>query len=93
MSALVLGQARGAAICAVARAGMPLSEYAAAQVKVALVGNGRAEKAQVQHMVKVLLALRETLAADASDALAVALTHAHVRGTTQRAAALKRSWG
>lgn len=93
MSALVLGQARGAAICAVARSGLPLSEYAAAQVKLALVGNGRAEKSQVQHMVKVLLALRETLAADASDALAVALTHAHVRGTTQRAAALKKAWG
>lgn len=94
MSALVLGQARGAAICAVAQAGLPLSEYAAAQVKVALVGNGRAEKAQVQHMVKVLLNLREALPVDASDALAVALTHAHVRGTTQRAGlALKKAWG
>jgi len=83
-SALVLGQARGAAICAVAQAGLPLAEYAAAQVKLALVGNGRAEKQQVQHMVKILLNLRETLAADASDALAVALTHAHVRSTKMR---------
>jgi crossover junction endodeoxyribonuclease RuvC len=94
MSALVLGQARGAAICAVARAGLPLSEYAATQVKMALTGSGRAEKQQVQHMVKVLLNLREALVADASDALGVALTHAHVRGTTQRAGlALKKAWG
>jgi crossover junction endodeoxyribonuclease RuvC len=94
MSALVLGQARGAAICAVAQAGLPLAEYAAAQVKVALTGNGRAEKEQVQHMVKILLNLREALAADASDALGVALTHAHVRTTTQRAGvALKKAWG
>lgn len=94
MSALVLGQARGTAICAVAQAGLPLAEYAATQVKLALVGNGRAEKLQVQHMVKVLLALRVALPVDASDALAVALTHAHVRGTTARAGAvLKRAWG
>lgn len=94
MSALILGQARGAAICAVAQARLPLSEYAAAQVKLALTGSGRAEKPQVQHMVKVLLNLRETLAADASDALAVALTHAHVRTTRQRSGqALAKAWG
>lgn len=94
MSALTLGQARGAAICAVAQAGLPLSEYAAAQVKLAITGSGRAEKLQVQHMVKVLLNLRETLVADASDALAVALTHAHVRSTQQRSgAALLKAWG
>ena len=93
-SALVLGQARGAAICAVAGAGLPLAEYAAAQVKMAIVGNGRADKAQVQHMVKVLLNLQAKLGADASDALAVALTHAHVRGTRIRAGmALSKSWG
>lgn len=93
-SALVLGQARGAAICAVAQAALPLSEYAAAQVKLALVGNGRAEKAQVQHMVKVLLNLREAMAADASDALAVALTHAHVRSTKMRSGVtLNKAWG
>ncbi|HSW12696.1 MAG TPA: crossover junction endodeoxyribonuclease RuvC [Solimonas sp.] len=93
-SALVLGQARGAAICAVAQSGLPLSEYAAAQVKLALVGNGRAEKAQVQHMVKVLLNLREAMAADASDALAVALTHAHVRSTKMRSGVtLNKAWG
>jgi crossover junction endodeoxyribonuclease RuvC len=93
-SALVLGQARGAAICAAAQAGLPVAEYAAAQVKVAIAGNGRAEKLQVQHMVKILLNVRAVLAADASDALAVALTHAHVRSTRLRAGvALKRAWG
>ena len=93
-SALVLGQARGAAICAVAGAGLPLAEYAAAQVKMAIVGNGRADKTQVQNMVKVLLNLQAKLGADASDALAVALTHAHVRGTRIRAGmALSKSWG
>lgn len=93
-SALVLGQARGAAICAIAGAGLPMAEYAAAQVKMAIVGNGRADKEQVQHMVKVLLNLKLKLAADASDALAVALTHAHVRGTRVRAGiALSKSWG
>jgi len=71
-----------------------LAEYAAAQVKMAIVGNGRADKAQVQHMVKVLLNLQAKLGADASDALAVALTHAHVRGTRIRAGmALSKSWG
>ncbi|MDM4771724.1 crossover junction endodeoxyribonuclease RuvC [Solimonas sp. SE-A11] len=93
-SALVLGQARGVAIVAAAQAGLPLAEYAATQVKLALVGNGRAEKLQVQHMVKVLLNLRETMAADASDALAVALTHAHVRSTKMRSGlTLNKAWG
>ncbi|MGH8456653.1 MAG: crossover junction endodeoxyribonuclease RuvC [Stenotrophobium sp.] len=93
-SALILGQARGAAICAAAQAGLPVAEYAAAQVKLAIAGNGRAEKLQIQHMVKVLLNLREALVADASDALAVALTHAHVRSTKLRAGiALNKAWG
>jgi crossover junction endodeoxyribonuclease RuvC len=93
-SALVLGQARGAAICAAALADLSIAEYAAAQVKMAIAGNGRAEKQQVQHMVKVLLNMQDRLAADASDALAVALTHAHVRGTRLKAGiALSRSWG
>ena len=92
-SALVLGQARGAAICACAESGLPVAEYAAAQVKLAIAGNGRAEKEQVQHMVKVLLNMREKIAADAADALAVALCHAHVRTTHQRAGViLKNSW-
>lgn len=93
-SALILGQARGAAICACAQAGLPVSEYAAAQVKLAIAGNGRADKDQVAHMVRVLLNTRETLVADAADALAVALTHAHVRVTRLRTGdALKRAWG
>lgn len=78
-SAIVLGQARGAAICALAGAGLTLAEYAPAQVKAAIVGQGRAEKAQVQHMVKALLKLREAPPADAADALAVALCHAQLR--------------
>lgn len=93
-SALVLGQARGAAICAAAQAGKPVAEYAATQVKLAIAGHGRAEKQQIQHMVKVLLNLREVLVADASDALAVALTHAHVRSTRLRTGvALSKAWG
>ena len=93
-SALVLGQARGAAICASAQAGLPVAEYAATQVKLAIVGNGRAEKSQVEHMVRLLLNLRTALAADAADALAVALTHAHVRSTKMRAGiSLNKAWG
>lgn len=78
-SALVLGQARGVAICAVAEAGLPLHEYAPASIKLAIAGNGRAEKAQIQHMVKVLLSLPAAPAEDAADALACALCHAHSR--------------
>lgn len=93
-SALVLGQARGAAICALASAGLPVAEYAPAQIKSAVVGNGRAEKQQVQHMVKILLKLPEAAPTDASDALAVALCHAHVRGTVARTGeALRGAWG
>lgn len=93
-SALVLGQARGAAICACAKADLSVSEYAAAQVKLAIAGNGRAEKHQIEHMVRVLLNTREKLTSDAADALAVALTHAHVRTTRLRTGdALRRSWG
>ena len=76
-SALKLGQARGAAITAVVQAGLPVFEYTPRAVKQAIVGTGGAEKAQVAHMVRVLLNLRETLASDEADALAVALCHAH----------------
>ena len=75
-SALKLGQARGAAIVAAARAGLPVAEYSARQIKQAVVGNGGAEKEQVQHMVVALLNLQKTPQADAADALAVALCHA-----------------
>lgn len=91
-SALVLGQARGVALCAIARVAVPAAEYAPAQVKMALTGSGRAEKEQVQHMVKVLLGLQGRLQADAADALAIALTHAQVRRTRQATGGSLRSW-
>jgi len=78
-SALVLGHARGAALCAVAEAGLPLHEYAPASIKQAIGGSGRAEKLQVQRMVKMLLNLPAAPAEDAADALACALCHAHSR--------------
>lgn len=76
-STLLLGQARGAAICAAVSRGLPVAEYSAAQVKQAVVGSGRAAKAQVQHMVRRLLALPGEPTADAADALACAICHAH----------------
>jgi crossover junction endodeoxyribonuclease RuvC len=76
-STLALGQARGAAICAAVLAGLPVAEYTALQVKQAVVGNGQAKKAQVQHMVKRLLALGGDPSPDAADALACAICHAH----------------
>jgi len=78
-SALVLGEARGVAVCAVAEAGLPLHEYSPASIKQAITGNGRAEKTQVQRMVRMLLNLPVSPAADAADALACALCHAHSR--------------
>ncbi len=76
-STLLLGQARGAAICAAVAAGLPVAEYTALQVKQAVVGNGHADKEQVQHMVTRLLALAGAPGADAADALACAICHAH----------------
>lgn len=75
-SALKLGQARGAAMVAV---NIPLAEYTARQIKKSVVGYGGANKEQVQFMVKRLLNVQEQLPADAADALAVALCHAHAR--------------
>lgn len=83
-SALKLGQARGAAVCAAVALGLPVAEYAPRLVKQALVGRGGAEKSQVQHMVCVLLSYRDTLVEDAADALAVALCHQHTRQTLER---------
>ena len=83
-SALKLGQARGAAISAVVLRDLPVHEYAAKEVKLALVGKGGAEKAQIQHMVGLMLNLHGKLQADAADALAIAITHAHVRATARR---------
>ena len=76
-STLLLGQARGAAICAVVQAGLPVAEYTALQVKQAVVGAGKAGKEQVQMMVKRLLALTGNPSPDAADALACAICHAH----------------
>ncbi|PKM15544.1 MAG: crossover junction endodeoxyribonuclease RuvC [Gammaproteobacteria bacterium HGW-Gammaproteobacteria-2] len=83
-SALKLGQARGAAICAVVARDLPVLEYSPMQIKSAVVGRGAADKGQVQHMVGVLLNLHEKLQADAADALAVAITHAHTRTLAER---------
>jgi crossover junction endodeoxyribonuclease RuvC len=83
-SALKLGQARGAAICASMVAGLPVSEYAARQVKQALVGKGSADKSQVQHMVKILLSIQGELQIDASDALGISLCHSHYQQTAKR---------
>ena len=77
-SALKLGQARGAALCAVPR-GLPVFEYAPRAIKMAVVGSGAAEKAQVAHMITALLRLSGRIGPDASDALAVAVCHAHSR--------------
>jgi crossover junction endodeoxyribonuclease RuvC len=92
-SALKLGQARGAALCAGINGGLSVSEYSATEIKNAIVGRGRADKRQVQHMVRVLLDLDRAPPADAADALACAICHAHYsvgmnafrRGLTRRA--------
>jgi crossover junction endodeoxyribonuclease RuvC len=80
-STLKLGQARGVCLLALARAGMPVAEYATRLVKKAIVGTGGAEKTQVQAMLKVLLPGVRLAGADAADALAVAITHAHLLRT------------
>lgn len=83
-SALKLGQARGAAICAGAAAGLVVSEYTPSQIKKAVVGRGQADKTQIQHMIGMLLAEGRRLQADAADAAAVALCHAHTAHTDSR---------
>ncbi|MEZ5441725.1 MAG: crossover junction endodeoxyribonuclease RuvC [Lysobacterales bacterium] len=83
-SALKLGQARGAAICAIVAAGLAVHEYTPGEIKQAVVGGGRAEKAQVQHMVGLLLNLHPLPDSDPADALAAAIAHAHHRQTAQR---------
>ena len=82
MSALKLGQARGAAICAAVQRGLPVSEYSARTVKQAAVGYGAAGKEQMQEMIRVLLSLEKKPASDAADGLAVALCHAHSMNTS-----------
>ena len=83
-SALKLGQARGAAICAAVNAGLPVQQYAPREIKKAVVGGGGADKTQVQYMVGVLLNITGQIAPDAADALAVAITHGQVRETAGR---------
>ena len=81
-SALKLGQARGMALLAAAQNQIDVSEYSAAEIKLAVVGYGRATKEQVQRMVTALLCLRGAMRADAADALAAAICHVH-RATFQ----------
>lgn len=83
-SALKLGQVRGVAMLAASTAGLPVAEYSPLSIKSAVVGYGRAEKGQVQHMVARLLRLDQLpQPADAADALAIAICHLHT-STTQR---------
>jgi crossover junction endodeoxyribonuclease RuvC len=91
-SALKLGQARGAAICAAVHKGLTISEYAPKEIKQAVVGGGAADKKQIQHMVGILLSISNKLQADAADALAVALTHAHSRASVQRIGIPRTAW-
>ncbi|ANN70849.1 crossover junction endodeoxyribonuclease RuvC [Bordetella bronchialis] len=88
-STLLLGQARGAALCAMADSGLAVHEYTALQIKKSVVGTGRAAKEQVQEMVRHLLALDGLPAPDSADALACAICHAHVGPLADRLAALK----
>jgi len=78
-SALKLGQARGAALCGACHAGAEVFEYAPRAIKLTITGTGAAEKKQVQHMIKALLAVEGRIGADAADALAIALCHAQHR--------------
>lgn len=89
LSALKLGHARGVALVCGVNAGLPVFEYSALQVKSAVVGYGRAAKGQVQQMVRALLNLPEIAQEDASDALAVAICHAHSSGLNARLGQLK----
>jgi crossover junction endodeoxyribonuclease RuvC len=94
-SALVLGHARGVAVLAAVQAGLPVVEYAPAEIKLAVVGYGRAEKSQLQQMVKLLLGLDAVPSPhDAADALAVAICHAHAAGALRppRQPRSMRSW-
>ena len=83
-SAFRLGEARGAILVAAAQAGVPVTEYSPAEIKVAVAGNGRADKAQIQIMVGRLLALNAALAGDEADALGAAVCHLHTRSFAAR---------
>jgi crossover junction endodeoxyribonuclease RuvC len=90
-SALKLGQARGAAMVACTSQKLEIHAYATRKIKQAVVGSGTAEKAQMQHMIKVLLNLSETPGEDAADALSVALCHANTQHTLVRMAGVRSS--
>ena len=94
-SALKLGQARGAAICAGVQASLLVSEYAPKAIKSAVVGSGNASKDQVKHMMTMLLNIKTDLQADEADALGVALCHAHNRTLMNQIPDMKRKrkWG
>lgn len=90
---LLLGQARGACVTALVTCNLAVAEYTALQMKLAVAGHGKAAKAQVQEMVKRLLRLPTAPGKDASDALGLAITHAHVgasRDRLEKAAPLSR---
>jgi crossover junction endodeoxyribonuclease RuvC len=96
-SALVLGHARGVAVLAAVEAGLPVVEYSPSEIKLAVSGYGRAEKPQLQHMVKLLLGLDAVPSPhDAADALAIAICHAHSQGplasAARRSPRRSRSW-
>ena len=88
-SAIKLGQARGAAVCAAISCEVPVAEYSPRSVKQAIVGRGNADKAQVQHMVGILLGITEQIQSDAADALGVALCHQHTTHTLSRMAMMQ----
>ena len=88
-SAIKLGQARGAAVCAAIACQLPVSDYTPRSVKQAIVGRGGADKTQVQHMVGILLGIRGEIQNDAADALAVALCHQHTSHTLARMAMMQ----
>jgi crossover junction endodeoxyribonuclease RuvC len=91
-SALKLGHARGVAVLAAVQAGLPVAEYTPAEIKLALVGYGRADKQQVQHMVALVLGLRSRPSPhDAADALAVAICHVHSLTPGRAASSDRRS--
>jgi crossover junction endodeoxyribonuclease RuvC len=85
-STLLLGQARGACITALVSSGLTVAEYTALQMKQAVVGYGRADKSQVQEMVRRMLALPGLPGPDAADALGLAITHAHASKAMARLA-------
>ncbi len=88
-SAIKLGQARGAAVCAAISCDIPVSDYSPRSIKQAIVGRGGADKVQVQHMVGILLGIRDPIQNDAADALAVALCHQHTSQTLARMAMMQ----